>query len=166
MAQGRPRPLELRPGSHTPQAGRKLHCQLSRSSNAYCAAPPPGRPTHRLSEYVDFVICLGGDGVILHSSYLFKHSIPPVRRRQPSLQGGRGLPGLTPAHSQCLLSNARVLFLQQASWSLVHARARHEQQHPRRMHGRVTRVPCGRPARARLPPLYRCSPSTWGRWAS
>lgn len=32
----------------------------------------------RLFEYVDFVVCLGGDGVILHASYLFKHSIPPV----------------------------------------------------------------------------------------
>lgn len=32
----------------------------------------------RLAEYVDFVVCMGGDGVILHSSYLFKHSMPPV----------------------------------------------------------------------------------------
>lgn len=37
---------------------------------------PPGR----LAEYVDFVVCMGGDGVILHSSYLFKHSMPPVSR--------------------------------------------------------------------------------------
>ncbi|KAG2450488.1 hypothetical protein HYH02_004989 [Chlamydomonas schloesseri] len=32
----------------------------------------------RLAEYVDFVVCLGGDGVILHTSYLFKASMPPV----------------------------------------------------------------------------------------
>lgn len=32
----------------------------------------------RLGEYIDFVACLGGDGVILHASHLFKQSIPPV----------------------------------------------------------------------------------------
>jgi NAD+ kinase len=31
-----------------------------------------------LAEHVDFVVCLGGDGVILHASSLFKHHIPPV----------------------------------------------------------------------------------------
>lgn len=31
-----------------------------------------------LAERVDFVACLGGDGVILHASSLFKHHIPPV----------------------------------------------------------------------------------------
>lgn len=42
---------------------------------------PHATPLHvrRLAEYVDFVVCLGGDGVILHSSYLFKASMPPVR---------------------------------------------------------------------------------------
>jgi len=28
--------------------------------------------------YIDFVVCVGGDGVILHASYLFKRAIPPV----------------------------------------------------------------------------------------
>ena len=28
--------------------------------------------------YIDFVVCLGGDGVLLHASYLFKRAIPPV----------------------------------------------------------------------------------------
>jgi len=28
---------------------------------------------------VDFVVCLGGDGVILHASGLFSGHIPPVR---------------------------------------------------------------------------------------
>eukprot|EP00195_Chlamydomonas_chlamydogama_P008652 CAMPEP_0202892086 /NCGR_PEP_ID=MMETSP1392-20130828/1922_1 /ASSEMBLY_ACC=CAM_ASM_000868 /TAXON_ID=225041 /ORGANISM="Chlamydomonas chlamydogama, Strain SAG 11-48b" /LENGTH=384 /DNA_ID=CAMNT_0049575965 /DNA_START=530 /DNA_END=1684 /DNA_ORIENTATION=+ len=32
----------------------------------------------RLAEFVDFVVCLGGDGVILHASYLFRGYIPPV----------------------------------------------------------------------------------------
>eukprot|EP00877_Chromochloris_zofingiensis_P011729 jgi/Chrzof1/680/Cz01g24260.t1 len=34
--------------------------------------------TERLGDYVDFLVCLGGDGVILHASSLFKHAIPPV----------------------------------------------------------------------------------------
>ena len=32
----------------------------------------------RLHMYIDFVVCLGGDGVLLHASYLFKRAIPPV----------------------------------------------------------------------------------------
>jgi hypothetical protein len=32
----------------------------------------------RLADFVDFVCCLGGDGVILHASMLFRSSIPPV----------------------------------------------------------------------------------------
>lgn len=32
----------------------------------------------RLHMYIDFVVCVGGDGVILHASYLFKRAIPPV----------------------------------------------------------------------------------------
>ena len=31
-----------------------------------------------LHERVDFVTCLGGDGVILHASNLFRTSVPPV----------------------------------------------------------------------------------------
>ncbi|KAL8167586.1 LOW QUALITY PROTEIN: hypothetical protein V2J09_009085 [Rumex salicifolius] len=34
--------------------------------------------TSNLHEKVDFVACLGGDGVILHASNLFKNSVPPV----------------------------------------------------------------------------------------
>ncbi len=45
----------------------------------------------RLAEFVDFVVCLGGDGVILHASHLFQHHIPPVRAggsaREPPPQG-------------------------------------------------------------------------------
>ena len=32
----------------------------------------------RLHTHVDFVVCLGGDGVLLHASALFRHAIPPV----------------------------------------------------------------------------------------
>ena len=32
----------------------------------------------RLHSYVDFVVCLGGDGTILHASSLFQRAIPPV----------------------------------------------------------------------------------------
>lgn len=31
-----------------------------------------------LHERVDFVVCLGGDGVILHASNLFTKAVPPI----------------------------------------------------------------------------------------
>lgn len=34
--------------------------------------------TSELHEMVDFVVCLGGDGVILHASNLFREAVPPV----------------------------------------------------------------------------------------
>lgn len=34
--------------------------------------------TSRLAESVDFCVCLGGDGAILHASYLFRRHCPPV----------------------------------------------------------------------------------------
>ncbi|KAI5070244.1 hypothetical protein GOP47_0014587 [Adiantum capillus-veneris] len=34
--------------------------------------------TSNLHERVDFVVCLGGDGVILHASNLFRNAVPPV----------------------------------------------------------------------------------------
>lgn len=33
--------------------------------------------TH-LHQYVDFVVCLGGDGLILHATHLFGYAIPPI----------------------------------------------------------------------------------------
>ncbi|KAG2493282.1 hypothetical protein HYH03_008418 [Edaphochlamys debaryana] len=48
-----------------------------REEYLYAYTFTPG-DTERLSEYVDFVVCIGGDGVILHTSYLFKSSMPPV----------------------------------------------------------------------------------------
>ena len=37
-----------------------------------------GKPCCRLHQHVDFVVCLGGDGTILHASSLFQRAIPPV----------------------------------------------------------------------------------------
>lgn len=34
--------------------------------------------TSNLHERIDFVVCLGGDGVILHASNLFRNAVPPV----------------------------------------------------------------------------------------
>ncbi|GAB4815187.1 hypothetical protein N2152v2_002233 [Parachlorella kessleri] len=31
-----------------------------------------------LHKHVDFIACLGGDGLILHASMLFKHAVPPI----------------------------------------------------------------------------------------
>lgn len=39
---------------------------------------PQERERERLADAVDFVVCLGGDGVILHAGGLFGRSIPPV----------------------------------------------------------------------------------------
>jgi NAD kinase len=33
----------------------------------------------KLHEAVDFVTCLGGDGLVLHASSIFQGAIPPVR---------------------------------------------------------------------------------------
>ncbi len=50
-----------------------------------------------LHERVDFVICLGGDGVILHASNLFRNAIPPV------VSFNLGSLGFLTAHPVCLL---------------------------------------------------------------
>ncbi len=46
---------------HLQQAGRLSRCAVG-----------------RLHQHVDFVVCLGGDGTILHASSLFQWAIPPV----------------------------------------------------------------------------------------
>jgi NAD+ kinase len=43
----------------------------------YCYSYSPEEES-RLHSFVDFVVCLGGDGVILHASCLFGNSMPPV----------------------------------------------------------------------------------------
>ena len=37
----------------------------------------PADTTH-LHQYVDFIVCLGGDGLLLHATHLFGFSIPPI----------------------------------------------------------------------------------------
>lgn len=51
----------------------------------------------RLSTFVDFVVCIGGDGVLLHVSHLFKHAMPPVRKQHVS---GRRVAALSRQQSQ------------------------------------------------------------------
>lgn len=34
--------------------------------------------TDELTNRIDFIICLGGDGTLLHASLLFQQSVPPV----------------------------------------------------------------------------------------
>ena len=51
----------------TPEA--RQHCLCREPSCAICC---------RLHQHVDFVVCLGGDGTILHASSLFQRAIPPV----------------------------------------------------------------------------------------
>ncbi len=52
--------------------------QAACSSARHVAKPAPVHNARRLADCVDFVVCLGGDGVILHASGLFNHNIPPV----------------------------------------------------------------------------------------
>eukprot|EP00210_Caulerpa_lentillifera_P002614 g2501.t1 len=33
---------------------------------------------YRLGEVVDFIVCIGGDGVLLHAAHLFKQAVPPM----------------------------------------------------------------------------------------
>jgi NAD+ kinase len=55
--------------------GPRRRCRQSRFCQGFVTAAPALR---RLHSVVDFVVCLGGDGVLLHASMLFKHAIPPV----------------------------------------------------------------------------------------
>lgn len=57
-----------------PAVHRRL-AQLGQVSSVYTYTPDQGR---RLGDFVDFVVCLGGDGVILHTSQLFRTHVPPI----------------------------------------------------------------------------------------
>lgn len=50
-----------------------------------------------LHERVDFVACLGGDGVILHASNLFRGAVPPV------VSFNLGSLGFLTSHTVCIL---------------------------------------------------------------
>jgi NAD+ kinase len=43
--------------------------------DVYTYTPDQGR---RLGEFIDFVVCLGGDGVLLHTAQLFGENVPPI----------------------------------------------------------------------------------------
>eukprot|EP00798_Chlamydomonas_sp_ICE-L_P027000 gene27000-9018_t len=58
-----------------PQAFKE-HIQGRTDMDFVCTFDPAEKS--RLAERVDFVICLGGDGVILHASSLFQKNSPPV----------------------------------------------------------------------------------------
>ena len=55
-----------------------VHHRLSimgECSGVYTFTPDQGK---RLGEFIDFVVCLGGDGVLLHTALLFGDNVPPV----------------------------------------------------------------------------------------
>lgn len=49
--------------------------ELGSLAEAYTYTPDQGR---RLSDFIDFVVCLGGDGVLLHAAQLFGENVPPI----------------------------------------------------------------------------------------
>lgn len=57
-----------------PQVHRTL-AQMGNMASVYTYTPDQGR---RLGDFIDFVVCLGGDGVILHTAQLFKRHVPPI----------------------------------------------------------------------------------------
>jgi NAD+ kinase len=57
-----------------PSVHRRL-AQLGEVTNVYTYTPDQGR---RLGDFIDFIVCLGGDGVILHTSQLFNRHVPPI----------------------------------------------------------------------------------------
>lgn len=57
-----------------PAVHRKL-AQKGEAANVFTFTPDQGR---RLGDFIDFVVCLGGDGVILHTSQLFRSHVPPI----------------------------------------------------------------------------------------
>lgn len=64
-----------------------------------------------LHERVDFVACLGGDGVILHASNLFRGPVPPV------VSFNLGSLGFLTSHSVCLpLRSISPFFQSPLSW--------------------------------------------------
>ncbi|CAI5987727.1 unnamed protein product [Closterium sp. NIES-65] len=56
----------------------ELHDTLSRMPGFGFLQTFYAQDTSKLHEKVDFVVCLGGDGVILHASNIFSSSVPPI----------------------------------------------------------------------------------------
>lgn len=57
-----------------PSVHRRL-AQMGQVAKIYTYTPDQGR---RLGDFVDFIVCLGGDGVILHTAQLFQSHVPPI----------------------------------------------------------------------------------------
>jgi NAD+ kinase len=49
--------------------------EMGHMASIYTYTPDQGR---RLGDFIDFVVCLGGDGVILHTAMLFRRHVPPI----------------------------------------------------------------------------------------
>lgn len=62
-----------------------------------------------LHERVDFVTCLGGDGVILHASNLFRTSVPPI------VSFNLGSLGFLTSHIVCFTLNQNFIILNYSS---------------------------------------------------
>ncbi|CAI5461536.1 unnamed protein product [Closterium sp. Yama58-4] len=56
----------------------ELHDTLARMPGFGFLQTFYAQDTSKLHEKVDFVVCLGGDGVILHASNIFSSSVPPI----------------------------------------------------------------------------------------
>ncbi|KAJ7555877.1 hypothetical protein O6H91_05G058500 [Diphasiastrum complanatum] len=56
----------------------EVHDQLARRPGFGFVETFYNQDTSKLHESVDLVVCLGGDGVILHASNLFRTAVPPV----------------------------------------------------------------------------------------
>ncbi|KAJ7514781.1 hypothetical protein O6H91_23G058800 [Diphasiastrum complanatum] len=56
----------------------EVHDRLARRPGFEFVQTFYNQDTSNLHESVDFVVCLGGDGVILHASDLFRTAVPPV----------------------------------------------------------------------------------------
>lgn len=56
----------------------EVHDKLARTPGFGFVETYYNQDMSRLHERVDFVVCLGGDGVILHVSNLFTEAVPPV----------------------------------------------------------------------------------------
>jgi NAD kinase len=55
-----------------------VHQQLAEQGglpDVYTYTPEQGR---RLGDFIDLVVCLGGDGVLLHAVQLFGENVPPI----------------------------------------------------------------------------------------
>ena len=58
-------------------SGRRVHLPSGRSYHIV-HNPPKVEGKDDLTDKIDFIVCLGGDGTLLYASSLFQQSVPPV----------------------------------------------------------------------------------------